>query len=111
MHAREPKPRFSSRNRYFPGEIDLVQMHRLGSGSPLERDGERCLQALQALHNADAWGRIEPALAVQTAATPDLAVPDIAVLVMLGDPDDEYFMGPALGMSANGAVTGYICLT
>lgn len=100
--------------RYFPGEVDLIRMHRMGSGFPLDRDEGRCLQALEDLHDADAWGRIEralhDALTVQLAATPEITVPDITVLIILGDPGDEYFMGPSLGMIANGAVTGYLVL-
>ncbi|WP_309115445.1 DUF2268 domain-containing putative Zn-dependent protease [Saccharothrix sp.] len=100
--------------RYFPGEVDLVAMHGMGSGFPLDRDEQRCLEALAALHDADAWGRIERALeravAVQLAATPGIAVPDLTVLIVLGDPGDDHFMGPALGMTANGSVTGYLYL-
>ncbi|MEV8441164.1 DUF2268 domain-containing putative Zn-dependent protease [Actinosynnema sp. NPDC051121] len=100
--------------RYFPGEVDPVAMHLMGSGFPLDRDEERCLEALEALHDADAWHRIEraldDALAVQLAATPGLTVPDITVLVVLGDPGDAHFMGPSLGMTANGSVTGYLYL-
>lgn len=100
--------------RYFPGEVDLVAMHRMSSGFPLDRDEERCLGALEALHDADAWGRIgralDEAVAVQVAATPGITVPDITVLVVLGDPGDEHFMGPNLGMTANGSVSGYVFL-
>ncbi len=100
--------------RYFPGDVDLVAMHRMGFGFPLDRDEERCRQALEALHDADAWGRIgralEDALTVQLAATPGIAVPDITVLVVLGDPGDAHFMGPNLGMTANGSVSGYLFL-
>ncbi|MFC3448405.1 DUF2268 domain-containing protein [Amycolatopsis speibonae] len=100
--------------RYFPGEVDLVAMHAMSSGFPLDRDEERCLDALEALHDADAWNRVqralEDAVTVQLAATPGLAVPDITVLTVLGDPGDEHFMGPNLGMTANGSVSGYIHL-
>ncbi|WP_158880204.1 DUF2268 domain-containing protein [Amycolatopsis anabasis] len=100
--------------RYFPGEVDLVEMHLMGSGFPLDRDEQRCREALEALHDADAWGRIEraldDALAVQLAATPGIAVPDITVLIVLGDPGDAHFMGPNLGMTANGSVSGYVFL-
>lgn len=100
--------------RYFPGEPDLVSMHRMGSGFPLDRDEQRCSEALEALHEADAWGRIgralDEAVAVQLAATPDITVPDITVLIVLGDPADDLFMDASLGMMANGAVTGYLFL-
>lgn len=100
--------------RHFPGEVDLVAMHRMGSGFPLDRDEQRCREALEALHDADAWHRVEralnDALAVQLAATPDLTVPDITVLIVLGDPGDAHFMGPNLGMTANGSVPGHVFL-
>ncbi len=100
--------------RYFPGEVDLVAMHAMSSGFPLDRDEERCLEALEALHEADAWSRIRRALddavTAQVTATPGLAVPDITVLTVLGDPGDAHFMGPNLGMSANGSMSGYIYL-
>ena len=66
------------------------------------------------LYDADAWGRfggaLGDALAVQLAVTPGIAVPDITVLVVLGDPGDAHFMGPNLGMTANGGVSGYVFL-
>lgn len=100
--------------RYFPGEVDLVAMHRMGSGFPLDRDEERCLEALETLREADAWGRIGHAvkagLAAQLAATPEITVPDITVLFVLGDPGDEHFMRVSLGMAANGSVSGYLYL-
>lgn len=100
--------------RYFPGEVDLVAMHRMSSGFPLDRDEQRCRGALEDLCQADAWGRIEHALhraiEVQLAATPGVTVPDLTVLIVLGDPADELFMGPSLGMTANGSVSGYLYL-
>lgn len=100
--------------RYFPGEVDLVAMHAMGSGFPLDRDEERCREALESLHEADAWNRIQHALddavRAQVAAMPGLAVPDITVLTVLGDPGDAHFMGPNLGLTANGSVSGYIYL-
>ncbi|RBM14721.1 peptidase [Prauserella sp. PE36] len=100
--------------RYFPGEVDLVAMHGAGSGFPLDREEARCREALDALHEADAWARIEralgDALTVQLAATPGITVPDLTVLIVLGDPGDAHFMGPALGMTANGSVSGYLFL-
>ncbi|MFI9456914.1 DUF2268 domain-containing protein [Amycolatopsis sp. NPDC052450] len=100
--------------RYFPGDVDVVAMHAMSSGFPLDRDEERCLVALEALHEADAWNRIQraldDALTAQLAATPGLAVPDITVLTVLGDPGDAHYMGPNLGMTANGSVSGYIHL-
>ncbi|MBF6338927.1 peptidase [Nocardia abscessus] len=101
--------------RYFPGDVDLVAMHHHSSGFPLDRDAERCLDALETLAAAGAWDRIRRALddavAVQLAATPKLEVPDITVLFVLGDPGDAHFMGPALGLTGSGGISGYIVIT
>jgi uncharacterized protein YjaZ len=100
--------------RYFPGAVDVVQMHVMSSAFPLDRDEERCRQGLEALHDADAWGRIaralDDAVAVQRAAVPEVVVPDLVVLLTLADPGDAHLMGPNLGMTANGSVSGYLYL-
>ncbi|MFB9614132.1 DUF2268 domain-containing protein [Kutzneria kofuensis] len=100
--------------RYFPGEVDLVAMHGMSSGFPLDRDEDRCLAALDKLHEVDAWNRIRNALDhavdVQRQATPQITVPDITVLLILGDPGDEHYMDVSLGMTANGSVSGYLYL-
>lgn len=101
--------------RYFPGDVDLAQMHAMSFGFPLDRRTEDIREALATLKSADAWNRIEGALAnavdLQKLATPGIHVPDINFLLVLGDPDDAYFMGPARGFSGNGSATGYISLT
>ncbi|MEV6320795.1 DUF2268 domain-containing putative Zn-dependent protease [Nocardia sp. NPDC051787] len=101
--------------RYFPGDVDLVEMHRAASGFPLDRDEDRCLDALETLAAARAWERmqhaLDDALAVQSPATPGLQVPDITVLFVLGDPGDAHFMGPSLGITGNGGISGYIVIT
>ncbi|HLQ81399.1 MAG TPA: DUF2268 domain-containing putative Zn-dependent protease [Brachybacterium sp.] len=101
--------------RYFPGEVDLVALHAMGQGFPLDRRTDEVLDALEQLEAADAWTRIEAALLrsvdVQSQALPDLRVPDISVLLVLGDPGDETFMGPARGATGNGSMSGYIQLT
>ncbi|WP_330231305.1 DUF2268 domain-containing protein [Nocardia sp. NBC_00508] len=101
--------------RYFPGDVDLVDMHRRTAGFPLDRDEERCLDALETLAAAGAWERmqraLDDALATQLTATPRLDVPDITVLFVLGDPGDAHFMGPTLGITGNGGISGYIVIT
>lgn len=101
--------------RYFPGEVDLVQMHEMGCGFPITGDDERCLDAVDALSAANAWERIERALAdaldVQQAAKPQLAAPDITVALVLGNPNDPHFMDEILGVVGNGSVPGYIAIT
>jgi uncharacterized protein YjaZ len=100
--------------RYFPGEVDLLTMHTMGSGFPIDRSRERVVDGLDRLVAADAWARIEraldEALAVQLDALPNLVAPDITVLLVLGDPDDHYFMDAIRGFIGNGSATGFISL-
>ncbi|MFQ6325932.1 hypothetical protein ACLMAL_07315 [Nocardia sp. CWNU-33] len=44
--------------RYFPGDVDLVAMHQLAFGFPVDRDEQRCLDALETLAAAGAWERM-----------------------------------------------------
>ncbi|QYC42088.1 hypothetical protein Nocox_22420 [Nonomuraea coxensis DSM 45129] len=101
--------------RYYPGEIDLVAAHLEQSGFPIDRDEERCLDALDTLAAAGAWKRmqraVDDALAVLLEATPGLEVPDITVLFELGDPGDEHFMGPCQGVTGSGGISGQIVIT
>lgn len=101
--------------RYFPGELDLLMMHSMSFGFPLDLPSEQTQQALDLLHNANVWGRVETAMSTaveqQLAATPGINTPDIKVLIMLGNPNDDYLMGPLRGFSGNGSATGYISLT
>jgi uncharacterized protein YjaZ len=101
--------------RYFPGDVDLVDMHQRSFGFPIDRDEERCLDALETLAAAGAWERmqraLDAALAAQLTAVPGLEVPDITVQVVLGDPGDAHFMGPVLGISGNGGISGFIVIT
>ncbi|MDJ0319887.1 hypothetical protein [Pseudarthrobacter sp. PS3-L1] len=80
--------------RYFPGEIDLLMMHSMSFGFSLDLPHEETQQGLNLLHNADAWERVETALSTaakhQLAATAGIDIPDIKVLIMLGNPNHEY---------------------
>ncbi|MCQ1995792.1 DUF2268 domain-containing putative Zn-dependent protease [Arthrobacter sp. zg-Y1171] len=97
--------------RYFPGQVDLAAMHGLSFGFPLDRDSESCREGLARLTTADAWGRIENALAnavdLQVQAVPEVKVPEITVLMVLGDPADEYFMADAFARQLDGDQLGY----
>ncbi|MEV1178273.1 DUF2268 domain-containing putative Zn-dependent protease [Nonomuraea sp. NPDC049784] len=101
--------------RYYPGEVDLVAIHLETSGFPIDRDEERCLDALETLAAAGAWERmqraLDDALAVLLEATPEVEAPDITVLFVLGDPADKHFMGPCLGMTGFGGISGNIAIT
>ncbi|WP_027934353.1 DUF2268 domain-containing protein [Amycolatopsis thermoflava] len=101
--------------RYFPGELDLVALHHQSAGFPVDRDEERCLEALDTLEAAGAWERmqraLDDALVVLSEANPGLAAPDITVLFVLGDPGDEHFMGPCKGLTGFGGISGNIAIT
>lgn len=101
--------------RYHPGELDLVALHGQTSGFPLDRDEERCLDALDTLEAAGALERLQrafdDALAVLVEANPGLQAPDITVAVVLGDPGDRHFMGPCMGVTGFGGITGTIVIT
>ncbi len=101
--------------RYVPGEVDLVAMHQHSSGFPIDRDEERCLDAIAVLADAGAWVRIQRALddglAALVAANPGLTAPDITVALVLGDPGDDHFMGPCRGVTGFGGITGHITIT
>jgi len=52
--------------------------------------------------------RLHDGLATQLEATPDIRVPDIQVMIVLGDPADDHFMNVNLGMAASGGASGYL---
>ncbi|MFC9970308.1 DUF2268 domain-containing protein [Spirillospora sp. NPDC127200] len=101
--------------RYHPGEIDLASLHLETSGFPIDRDEERCLDALDTLEAAGARERmqraLDDALAVLLEATPGLEAPDITVALVLGDPGDGHFMGPCKGVTGFGGISGQIVIT
>lgn len=110
--AREMLDPMKGMYRYFPGAVDVVELHHLGSGFRIDADDERLTAALEKMQQADVWTRVgravEHGISVQLEATPDIRVPDLTVLIVLGNPDDDHFMEVNLGMSANGSTTGYL---
>ena len=80
-----------------------------GDSAELIREG------LDALIEADAWQRIETALArgikALEAGDPGAKIPDLKVLLVLGDPGNEHFMNEVQGLSGFGGISGYIVLT
>lgn len=104
--------------RFVPGGLDIFDAHALNFGFPVEASGtveQQVREGLDALVAADAWTRIEGALArgitELTAANPDLVVPDLRVLLMLGDPTNAHFTDEVQGLSAFGGISGYITIT
>lgn len=110
--ARPQLERIRGIYRYVPGEIDVIALHHQAGSFRLDIDDARYLSAVETMAEADIWARaataLDDAVTVQRAATPDITVPDIVVYLVLGNPDDASFMDDALGMSANGSVTGYL---
>lgn len=101
--------------RFAPPGVGLADLHAMGLGFPLDRDLDAMAAGLERLRQADAWTRVEAALAAACAtlqdAHPGLVMPDVAVLLVLGDPSDEYFAREVRGLVGNGGLTGTITLT
>lgn len=101
--------------RFAPVEVDLVEMHGLSFGFPLDRDQAQCREGLELLGQAKAWQRLQQGLdeglAELERANPDLEAPDITVMLTLGDPGDEHFVNEVLGLGAFGGISGEIAIT
>ncbi|MCP9211357.1 DUF2268 domain-containing protein [Streptomyces sp. NEAU-Y11] len=97
------------------GDMDLVQLHRMGSGFRLDREDPRYLPALRQMVEAGVWRRIEEFL---TAAWERIsgAVPEIGhaetvhVVLVLGDPDDDHLTVRSAGYFGSGGIPGAIHL-
>ncbi|WP_435250767.1 DUF2268 domain-containing protein [Streptomyces cucumeris] len=97
------------------GDMDLVQLHRMGSGFRLDREDPRYLPALRQMVEAGVWRRIEESL---TAAWERIsgAVPGIGhaetvhVVLVLGDPDDDHLTVRSAGYFGSGGIPGAIHL-
>jgi uncharacterized protein YjaZ len=100
---------------FFVPDIDLAAVHAQSFGFGADAPRDRIVAAVEALETADAWGRVERALTDGlrdlAAANPGLPMPELAVLVVLGDPTNAHFMGEVRGLSAFGGISGYIALT
>lgn len=100
---------------FVPGGVDMTAVHRQNFGFRTDSGLERVRDGLDALVAADAWGRIERALhhgiTALTTAVPDATIPDLNVLLVLGDPADEHFMDEVQGLSGFGGISGFIVLT
>ena len=100
---------------FIPGGPDLREVHsqNFGFGPPVS--SSRIHEALDRLENADAWVRIERALSdgLERLATagPTVTMPDLTVLLVLGDPTNTHFIDEIRGLSAFGGISGYIAIT
>lgn len=102
---------------FIPG-IDMLGVHAQNFGFPLDmtpQSEQRVREVIVALEVADAWTRVRTALregAVALAAGDSgIPVPDLQVLLLVGDPTNHHFMDETLGLSAFGGISGYISMT
>ncbi|MEU8901346.1 DUF2268 domain-containing putative Zn-dependent protease [Nocardia sp. NPDC048505] len=100
---------------FIPGGVDLAAVHKQNFGFRPDSAIEDVRAGLDTLVEADAWGRIQRALeagvAALAAADPDVTVPDLTVLLILGDPTNRHFVDEVQGLSGFGGISGYIALT
>ncbi|GIH26702.1 hypothetical protein Aph01nite_50120 [Acrocarpospora phusangensis] len=95
---------------------DLAAFHHRGSGFRVDRDDDRYPAALDRLRAAGTWRRVEDELTRawdhQRAAVPGIATADeIHVILVLGDPDDEWLTRHNQGLFGMGGIPGWIHLT
>ena len=100
---------------FIPGGVDMATVHRQNFGFDWEGATEPIHEGLERLVEADAWNRITTALEsgaeVLRSANPGIEVPDMQVLLVLGDPDNKHFVDEIQGLSAFGGISGYITIT
>lgn len=100
---------------FIPGGLDMATVHSQNFGFGPDASRQQVNDALYKLEEANAWSRVEQALTkgVQYLATanPGLMIPDLTVLLVLGDPSNEHFMDEVQGLSAFGGISGYIAIT
>lgn len=100
---------------FVPGGVDMATVHRQNFG--FDWDGSTALveQGIGRLIEADAWRRITEALqrgaAELAAMNPSIDVPDLQVLLVLGDPTNKHFVDEVQGLSAFGGISGFISIT
>lgn len=100
---------------FIPGGVDMATVHRQNFGFDWEGTTEPIQEGVERLIEADAWGRISEALrsgvAALQSANPGIDVPDLSVLLVLGDPANKHFVDEIQGLSAFGGISGYITIT
>lgn len=100
---------------FIPGGVDMATVHRQNFGFRPDSAIEQVREALDSLVAADAWTRIEKALEkgieTLTYTNPGVTIPDLNVLLVLGDPTNKHFVEEVQGMSGFGGISGYIAIT
>lgn len=102
--------------QFVPSGLDMVRVHEQNFGFPTDDSSRGTVEdALRVLEEADAWRRIEAALetgiAAVRAADPEATIPDLTVLLVLGDPTNAHFMDEVQGLTAFGGISGFIVIT
>ncbi len=97
------------------GDVDLVEMHRQGSGFRLDREDPRYVTALRQMQDAGVWDRIGDSLAAAweriSGAAPGIKHAEtVHVVLVLGDPDDEHLTVRNAGYFGLGGIPGAIHL-
>jgi len=99
---------------FIPGGVDMASVHEQNFGFPAGVDGD-VTRALAVLVASNALVRIRTAVedggAALRATDPSLDVPDVTVLLVLGDPSNSHFMNEVQGLSAFGGISGFIAIT
>lgn len=100
---------------FVPGGVDMATVHQQNFGFRPDAAIEQVREGLESLVAADAWTRIGKALedgaAALTSADPGVTIPDLNVLLVLGDPTNEHFVDEVQGISGFGGISGYIAIT
>jgi uncharacterized protein YjaZ len=100
---------------FIPRGVDMATVHRQNFGFDWEGAIEPIEEGLERLIEADAWRRIAKALesgaTALRAAGSGIEVPDLQVLLVLGDPTNTHFVDEIQGLSAFGGISGYITIT
>ncbi|MFF2198120.1 DUF2268 domain-containing protein [Streptomyces sp. NPDC058157] len=96
--------------------VDVVRMHRTGSGFRTDREDPRYLTALRRMRDAGVWDRIEDCLATAwerlSGALPGAeSAETVHVVLVLGDPDDDLLTVRNAGYLGMGGIPGAIHLT
>ncbi len=96
---------------HVPMPGDPVDLHHQGGGFRVDLDDDRYGPALQRLAEAGIEGRIADALRRAASVLAHLRLPEqVQVMLVLGNPDDNYLMGTAGGYYGMGGVPGWIYL-
>ncbi|QPK83095.1 peptidase [Corynebacterium qintianiae] len=100
---------------FIPGGVDMATVHQQNFGFRPDSAIEQVREGLEFLVAADAWTRVEKALengiATLASADPGVTIPDLNVLLVLGDPTSQHFVGEVQGLSGFGGISGYIAIT